>query len=89
MRVLGSQGDADRAGQVQPVLVHDERRDERVEQRGGDGHRGLGRRAASTQDGELVAAEPRDGDAGAGRQREPVGDLADAARRRRGGRGCR
>ena len=31
---------------------------------------------AWTQHGELVAAEPGDGDVGAGRQLEPVGDLA-------------
>ena len=46
-------------------------------------------RLAIDEHDELVAAESSDGVARTKRVREPIGDCYQAARRRRGGRGCR
>ena len=75
MAVLGMARDADRAADLQRGGVDGERLAQAGEQALGDLVGGLGADRVVQEDPELVAAEPRDGVAGAQRRAQPRGDL--------------
>ena len=87
-RVLREQGDADAGVDVQPDVGHLERALERGAQPQRGGARG-GVVARREDDGELVAAEPRERVLLAQQLPAAAGRSGAAPRRRRGGRACR